>query len=53
MTEADGAAVVQVRGAHKTYRRWRKPPEHAVRGLDLTVEAGGVFGFLGRTSWIR
>ena len=41
------AAVVEVRGAHKTYRRWRKPPEHAVRGLDLTVEAGGVFGFLG------
>jgi len=41
------AAAVEVRGAHKTYRRWRKPPEHAVRGLDLTVEAGGVFGFLG------
>lgn len=40
-------AVVEIRGAHKTYRRWRKPPEHAVRGLDLTVEAGGVFGFLG------
>ena len=39
--------MVEVRGAHKTYRRWRKPPEHAVRGLDLTVEAGGVFGFLG------
>ncbi len=40
-------AVVEIRGAHKTYRRWRKPPEHAVRGLDLTVEAGGVLGFLG------
>lgn len=40
-------AVVEIRGAHKTYRRWRKPPEHAVRGLDLTVEPGGVFGFLG------
>ena len=40
-------AVIDVRGAHKTYRRWRKPPEHAVRGLDLTVEPGGVFGFLG------
>ena len=47
MTSGTGAAVVEVRGAHKTYRRWRKPPEHAVRGLDLTVEAGGVFGFLG------
>ena len=40
-------SVVEIRGAHKTYRRWRKPPEHAVRGMDLTVEAGGVFGFLG------
>ena len=40
-------AVVEIRGANKTYRRWRKPPEQAVRGLDLTVEAGGVFGFLG------
>lgn len=40
-------AVIEITGAHKTYKRWRKPPEHAVRGLDLTVEAGGVFGFLG------
>lgn len=40
-------SVVEVRGAHKTYRRWRKPPEHAVRGLNLDVESGGVFGFLG------
>jgi ABC-2 type transport system ATP-binding protein len=47
MTSGTGSAVVEVQGAHKTYRRWRKPPEHAVRGLDLTVEAGGVFGFLG------
>lgn len=40
-------AVIEISGAHKTYRRWRKPPERAVQGLDLTVEAGGVFGFLG------
>ncbi|MDQ2848680.1 MAG: ABC transporter ATP-binding protein [Actinomycetota bacterium] len=40
-------AVIEVSGAHKTYRRWRKPPEHALRGLDLTVQPGGVFGFLG------
>lgn len=39
--------MIEIRGAQKTYRRWRKPPEHAVRGLDLTVEPGGVFGFLG------
>lgn len=40
-------AVVEVRGLQKTYRRFNRPPEHAVRGLDLTVEPGGVFGFLG------
>ena len=39
--------IVEIRDAHKTYRRWRKPPEHAVRGLNLDVEPGGVFGFLG------
>jgi ABC-2 type transport system ATP-binding protein len=39
--------IVEIRDAHKTYRRWRKPAEHAVRGLNLEVEAGGVFGFLG------
>jgi ABC-2 type transport system ATP-binding protein len=39
--------IVEIREAHKTYRRWRKPAEHAVRGLNLDVEAGGVFGFLG------
>lgn len=39
--------AVEVHGLHKTYRRSRKPPEHAVRGLDMTVQTGGVFGFLG------
>jgi ABC-2 type transport system ATP-binding protein len=29
------------------YRRLRRPPQTAVGGLDLTVPAGGVFGFLG------
>lgn len=41
------APVIEIYGAHKTYRRWRKPAEHAVRGLDMVVEPGGVFGFLG------
>src|ERR1700710_1180289 len=40
-------AVIEIRGANKTYRRFGKPPQYAVRGLDLDVEAGGVFGFLG------
>jgi ABC-2 type transport system ATP-binding protein len=39
--------VVDVRGAHKTYRRFRKPAEHALRGLNLQIDHGGVFGFLG------
>jgi ABC-2 type transport system ATP-binding protein len=39
--------VIAVEGARKTYRRWRRPPERAVDGLDLTVDEGGVFGFLG------
>ncbi|HET7530258.1 MAG TPA: ABC transporter ATP-binding protein [Mycobacteriales bacterium] len=40
-------SVIAVAGARKTYRRWRRPSERAVDGLDLTVEEGGVFGFLG------
>lgn len=40
-------AVIEVTGLRKTYKRFRRPPQHAVNGLDLTVEEGGVFGFLG------
>ncbi len=40
-------AVIEVVGARKTYKRWRKPAERAVDGLDLLVEEGGVHGFLG------
>ncbi len=40
-------AVIEVHGAHKLYRRRRKPPERALDGLDLVVENGGVHGFLG------
>jgi ABC-2 type transport system ATP-binding protein len=39
--------VIEVHDAHKTYRRWRKPPKAALRGLDLEVRRGGVHGFLG------
>ena len=39
--------VIEVAGAHKSYRRRRKPPERALDGLDLVVETGGVHGFLG------
>lgn len=40
-------SVIEVHGVHKTYRRLRKPPEKALDGLDLTVDEGGVHGFLG------
>ena len=41
------AAVIEVADAKKTYRRFRKPPQRAVDGLDLAVAEGGVHGFLG------
>jgi len=40
-------AVIEVSGARKTYRRFRRPPQNAVDGLDLAVGEGGVHGFLG------
>jgi ABC-2 type transport system ATP-binding protein len=40
-------AVIEVSAGHKTYKRRRKPPERALNGLDLTVDDGGVHGFLG------
>lgn len=39
--------IVEAAGVHKTYRRRGGRSTHAVRGLELTVESGGVFGFLG------
>jgi ABC-2 type transport system ATP-binding protein len=40
-------AILEVQGLHKYYTRLRRPPQHAVNGLDMSVEEGGVFGFLG------
>ncbi|MFN2389939.1 MAG: ABC transporter ATP-binding protein [Actinomycetota bacterium] len=40
-------SIIEVRGLRKEYRRLRGRPVVAVDDLDLTVEAGGVFGFLG------
>jgi ABC-2 type transport system ATP-binding protein len=40
-------AVIEVEGLRKEYRRWRRAPNVAVHGLDLSVPEGGVFGFLG------
>ena len=41
------AAVIEVEGLRKEYRRFRKPRTMALDGLDLEVPEGGVFGFLG------
>jgi ABC-2 type transport system ATP-binding protein len=40
-------AVIEVDGLQKSYRRRRGGRVQAVDGLDLSVRAGGVFGFLG------
>jgi ABC-2 type transport system ATP-binding protein len=39
--------VIELVGAQKTYHRFRRPPQRAVDHLDLSVEEGGVHGFLG------
>jgi ABC-2 type transport system ATP-binding protein len=41
------AAVIEIEGLRKEYRRLRRPPTVALDGLDLEVQEGGVFGFLG------
>lgn len=41
------AAVIEVEGLSKQYRRLRGPRVVALDRLDLTVPEGGVFGFLG------
>ena len=39
--------VIEISGLHKAYRRLRGGTTVAVDGLDLVVEGGGVYGFLG------
>jgi len=39
--------VIEAVDVRKTYRRRGKPPKAALDGLDLTVDEGGVHGFLG------
>ena len=46
MTNDD--AVIELRGVEKTFRDfWMRPLAHAVRGLDLEVKRGDVFGLIG------
>ncbi|HPB12112.1 MAG TPA: ATP-binding cassette domain-containing protein, partial [Kiritimatiellia bacterium] len=40
--------VIETRGLRKVFRDfWRRPTVEAVKGLDLTVNDGEVFGLLG------
>ena len=40
--------VIEIKGLRKTFRDfWLRPVAEAVRGIDLTVERGDVFGLLG------
>ncbi len=39
--------AILCRGLHKTYTQRRKPPVHALRGLELEVAEGECFGLLG------
>lgn len=41
------SAIIEIEGLRKEYRRLRAAPTLAIDGLDLSVPAGGVFGFLG------
>ncbi|WP_018351155.1 ATP-binding cassette domain-containing protein [Longispora albida] len=41
------AAVIEIEGLRKTYRTLRRGEHRALDGLDLSVEAGQVHGFLG------
>ena len=41
------SAVIEVEALHKSYRRRRGGRVRALDGLELSVRAGGVFGFLG------
>ena len=40
-------AAIEIQGLRKTYRRRGRATSPALDGLDLTVDAGGVHGFLG------
>ena len=40
--------AIEIRGLHKTYAATRKAPEKtALRGIDLTIPRGSIFGLLG------
>ena len=45
---ADAAAAISARGLAKTYKAsGKEPPKHALKGIDLDIPRGSVFGLLG------
>ena len=42
------APAIEIRGLRKTYKKTRKSPaKEALKGVDLTIERGSIFGLLG------
>jgi ABC-2 type transport system ATP-binding protein len=42
------APAIQISGLTKTYKKSKKsPPKHALKGIDLTIPRGSIFGLLG------
>ncbi|HHL42422.1 MAG TPA: ABC transporter ATP-binding protein [Hellea balneolensis] len=42
------SAAIEIKGLTKTYKKTRKAPaKHALKGVDLTVQRGSIFGLLG------
>ncbi|MFP4125070.1 MAG: ABC transporter ATP-binding protein [Alphaproteobacteria bacterium] len=48
MSVTDAPNAIEIRGLQKTYAASRgQPAKHALKGVDLTVPRGGIFGLLG------
>ena len=47
-TDAEHVPAVEIKGLTKTYRgSKRMPPKQALKGIDLTIPRGSIFGLLG------
>ncbi len=45
---SDLAPAIEIKGLKKTYKKTRKAPaKEALKGVDLTIERGSIFGLLG------
>ncbi len=46
--DAHSAPAIEIKGLTKTYKKTRKAPaKQALKGVDLTIERGSIFGLLG------